>query len=104
MLGSASMAASLETPTRSRGSLSVGRFNWVLGLGAMTAYGVRRNNRTLMIGDSCIKLAYKKWSRSRTRLRSPVEKIETTIYRRFEIRAKKRSMNFAKGAAKLRRL
>jgi len=47
-----SMAASLETPTRSRGSLSVGRFNSVLGLGAMTAYGVRRNNRTLMIGGT----------------------------------------------------
>jgi hypothetical protein len=61
--------------------LSVGRFNSVLGLGAMTAYGIRRDNRTLMIGGAiATALAYKKWSRSRTRLRSPEEKAPTTIY------------------------
>lgn len=70
-----------EVPTHSRGSLSVGRFNSVLGLGAMTAYGIRRDNRTLMIGGAiATALAYKKWGRSRTRLRSPEEKAPTTIY------------------------
>ena len=72
---------SLEMPPKSRGSLSVGRFNSVLGLGAMTAYGLRRDNRTLMIGGGvATALAYKKWSRSRTRLRSRQESPETTIY------------------------
>jgi uncharacterized membrane protein YidH (DUF202 family) len=75
------MAASVETPTRSRGSLSVGRFNSVLGLGAMTAFGIRHDNRTLIIGGAiATALAYKKWSRSRTRLRSPEENSGTTIY------------------------
>jgi uncharacterized membrane protein YidH (DUF202 family) len=74
-------ADGLEVTTSSRGSLSVGRFNSVLGLGAMTAYGIRRDNRTLMIGGAiATALAYRKWSRSRKRLRSPEEKTETTIY------------------------
>jgi hypothetical protein len=47
----------------------------------MTAYGIRRDNRTLMIGGAiATALAYRKWSRSRKRLRSPEEKTETTIY------------------------
>lgn len=82
--GSTPAAANPDATPRSsgssRGSVSVGRLNSVLGLGTMTAYGFRRDNRTLMVGGAvATALAYKKWSRSRTRLRSQGEN-ETTAY------------------------
>lgn len=68
-LAGAAQAAS--EPSASRPGLSEGRFNAMLGLGAMTAYGFKRNNKTLMIGGAAATaLGYKKWSRRRTDLRS----------------------------------
>ena len=72
--------ASESASTQNTNSLSAGRFNSVLGFGAMTAYGLKRDNKTMVTGGvAASALAYKKWSRSRTRHRAG-EVNHSTIY------------------------
>lgn len=69
-LAASTWSASTESRV-SRAGPSEGRFNAMLGLGALTSLGARSSNKTLLIGGALATAsAYQKWSRRRTRLRS----------------------------------